>query len=99
MIARIEPLSISEQQIPCTGSAGAFACRDTVEGLFEFMFGAGGRINRAKYWRSLLIFGIAGLRRSHLTHRCRHRLTTLRYRAGHHLYSAADVGFRHRAAT
>jgi uncharacterized membrane protein YhaH (DUF805 family) len=25
------------------------------------MFGASGRINRAKYWRSLLIFCVAGL--------------------------------------
>jgi uncharacterized membrane protein YhaH (DUF805 family) len=29
--------------------------------FFEFMFGASGRINRAKYWLSLLKFGIAGL--------------------------------------
>lgn len=32
-----------------------------MEGLFEFLFGAGGRINRAKYWRSVLAFGFAGL--------------------------------------
>ena len=32
-----------------------------MEDFFEFMFGAGGRINRAKYWLSLLKFGIAGL--------------------------------------
>jgi uncharacterized membrane protein YhaH (DUF805 family) len=32
-----------------------------MEQLFEFMFGASGRINRAKYWKSMLIFGIAGL--------------------------------------
>jgi uncharacterized membrane protein YhaH (DUF805 family) len=32
-----------------------------VEDLLEFMFGASGRINRAKYWRSLLILGVAGL--------------------------------------
>jgi uncharacterized membrane protein YhaH (DUF805 family) len=32
-----------------------------MEGLFEFMFGAGGRINRAKYWRSFIIYCIAGL--------------------------------------
>jgi uncharacterized membrane protein YhaH (DUF805 family) len=32
-----------------------------MEDLFEFMFGASGRINRAKYWRSLLIFCVAGL--------------------------------------
>ena len=29
--------------------------------LFEFLFGASGRINRAKYWRSLLVFIGAGL--------------------------------------
>lgn len=32
-----------------------------MEDLFEFMFGASGRINQAKYWRSLLIFCVAGL--------------------------------------
>jgi uncharacterized membrane protein YhaH (DUF805 family) len=32
-----------------------------MEDLFEFMFGASGRINRATYWRSLVVFGIAGL--------------------------------------
>ena len=32
-----------------------------MEGLFEFLFGADGRINRAKYWRSDLIFIAAGL--------------------------------------
>jgi uncharacterized membrane protein YhaH (DUF805 family) len=32
-----------------------------MEELFEFLFGASGRINRAKYWRSLLIFCGAGL--------------------------------------
>jgi uncharacterized membrane protein YhaH (DUF805 family) len=32
-----------------------------VEDLFEFLFGAGGRINRAKYWRSVLIYVGAGL--------------------------------------
>ena len=32
-----------------------------MEQLFEFMFGAGGRINRGKYWKSMLIFCIAGL--------------------------------------
>lgn len=32
-----------------------------MEGLFEFMFGASGRINRAKYWRSVVLFGVAGL--------------------------------------
>jgi uncharacterized membrane protein YhaH (DUF805 family) len=32
-----------------------------MEDLLEFLFGAGGRINRARYWRSLLIFGGTGL--------------------------------------
>ncbi|MGD0850242.1 DUF805 domain-containing protein [Bradyrhizobium sp.] len=32
-----------------------------MEGLFEFLFGASGRISRAKYWRSVLIYCIAGL--------------------------------------
>ena len=32
-----------------------------MEQLFEFMFGAGGRINRARYWKSLLILCVAGL--------------------------------------
>jgi uncharacterized membrane protein YhaH (DUF805 family) len=32
-----------------------------MEDLFEFLFGASGRINRAKYWRSVLLFAIAGL--------------------------------------
>jgi uncharacterized membrane protein YhaH (DUF805 family) len=32
-----------------------------MEDMFEFMFGASGRINRAKYWRSPLNFCVAGL--------------------------------------
>ena len=32
-----------------------------MEYLFEFLFGASGRINRAKYWRSFLIYCIATL--------------------------------------
>ncbi len=32
-----------------------------MEYLLEFLFNATGRINRARYWRSLVIFGIAGL--------------------------------------
>jgi uncharacterized membrane protein YhaH (DUF805 family) len=32
-----------------------------MEDFFEFMFGASGRINRAKYWRSFLIYIFAGL--------------------------------------
>jgi uncharacterized membrane protein YhaH (DUF805 family) len=32
-----------------------------MEDLFEFMFGASGRINRAKYWLSLFKLSIAGL--------------------------------------
>jgi uncharacterized membrane protein YhaH (DUF805 family) len=32
-----------------------------VEDLFEFLFSASGRINRAKYWHSTLLFIVAGL--------------------------------------
>jgi uncharacterized membrane protein YhaH (DUF805 family) len=32
-----------------------------MEELFEFLFGASGRISRAKYWRSVVLFGVAGL--------------------------------------
>jgi len=32
-----------------------------MEYLLEFLFNATGRINRARYWRSLVIFGVAGL--------------------------------------
>jgi uncharacterized membrane protein YhaH (DUF805 family) len=32
-----------------------------METLFEFMFGASGRINRAEYWLSILKFAAAGL--------------------------------------
>jgi uncharacterized membrane protein YhaH (DUF805 family) len=32
-----------------------------MEDLLEFLFNATGRINRAKYWRSLIVFSIAGL--------------------------------------
>ena len=32
-----------------------------MEDLFEFLFGASGRINRARYWRSTLLFTVAGL--------------------------------------
>jgi hypothetical protein len=32
-----------------------------MEGPFEFLFGAKGPVNRAQYWRSLVIFSVAGL--------------------------------------
>jgi uncharacterized membrane protein YhaH (DUF805 family) len=32
-----------------------------MEDLFEFLFGASGPINRSKYWRSTLLFAVAGL--------------------------------------
>ena len=32
-----------------------------MEDLFEFLFGASGRVNRAKYWRSVVLFSVAGL--------------------------------------
>jgi uncharacterized membrane protein YhaH (DUF805 family) len=39
----------------------SYACRGTMEDLFQFLFGVSGRINRAKYWRSVLFFILAGL--------------------------------------
>ena len=33
----------------------------SMEDLLEFLFNATGRINRAKYWRSLVVFSVAGL--------------------------------------
>ena len=32
-----------------------------MEDLFQFLFGASGRISRAKYWRSVLFFSLTGL--------------------------------------
>jgi uncharacterized membrane protein YhaH (DUF805 family) len=32
-----------------------------MEDLFEFLFGASGRINRSKYWRSVALVSVAGL--------------------------------------
>jgi hypothetical protein len=32
-----------------------------MEGPFEFLVGAKGRVNRAQYWRSLVIFSVVGL--------------------------------------
>ena len=40
----------------CIGMPGAL-----MEELFEFLFGASGRIGRAKYWRSVLIYIGGGL--------------------------------------
>jgi len=34
---------------------------DAMENFFEFMFGASGRINRAKYWVSFIRYSLAGL--------------------------------------
>jgi hypothetical protein len=47
---------------PCApGFSAHLCCRDAMEGLFEFVFGASGRIHRAQYWRLLLTFLGAGL--------------------------------------
>jgi uncharacterized membrane protein YhaH (DUF805 family) len=45
----------------CAGFVGALGRWNAMEELFEFLFGASGRINRAKYWRSVLVFCGAGL--------------------------------------
>ena len=47
--------------MPVPGQPAHVAGRLAMEDLLEFLFGASGRINRARYWRSLLIFGVAGL--------------------------------------
>jgi uncharacterized membrane protein YhaH (DUF805 family) len=58
----LEPAAASSRHTPVhRGLVGAFAPWNVMQDLFEFMFGASGRINRAKYWRSLLIFCGAGL--------------------------------------
>jgi uncharacterized membrane protein YhaH (DUF805 family) len=46
---------------PCAGAAAHWRARGTIEDLLEFLFGASGRINRAKYWRSALLFTVTGL--------------------------------------
>jgi uncharacterized membrane protein YhaH (DUF805 family) len=43
------------------GFPGVFCIRGTMEDFLQFMFGASGRINRARYWRSFLIYIAAGL--------------------------------------
>jgi len=57
----LNPSAFHHDTFLCTGFASASACRNAMEELFEFLFGASGRINRAKYWRSLLVFIGAGL--------------------------------------
>ena len=57
----LEPLGFPHDTRLCTGFVGAVEPWNAMEELFEFLFGASGRINRAKYWRSLLIFFGAGL--------------------------------------
>jgi uncharacterized membrane protein YhaH (DUF805 family) len=47
--------------MPTAGLAGAAAFWNVMENFFEFMFGAGGRINRAKYWVSFIRYSLAGL--------------------------------------
>ena len=49
------------RDIPATPAPLATSADGIMEYLFEFLFNATGRINRAKYWRSLMVFGVAGL--------------------------------------
>src|SRR5260370_42564902 len=51
----------SGRHSPVRRAPSAFCMPDIMEDLFEILFGASGRINRAKYWRSVLRFSIAGL--------------------------------------
>jgi uncharacterized membrane protein YhaH (DUF805 family) len=46
--------------IPVTPCPLATSADGIMEDLFEFLFNASGRVNRAKYWRSLIVFGVAG---------------------------------------
>jgi len=39
----------------------ASVSKGIMERLFETLFGANGRISRARYWRSVLLFSVAGL--------------------------------------
>jgi uncharacterized membrane protein YhaH (DUF805 family) len=56
----LNPSPFHHDTLPRPEFVGASAYRDAMEELFEFLFGASGRINRAKYWRSLLVFIGAG---------------------------------------
>jgi uncharacterized membrane protein YhaH (DUF805 family) len=58
---RLEPISVSGRHISVCRVRGAFSMQVGMQDFFEFMFGASGRINRAKYWLSLFKFSIAGL--------------------------------------
>jgi uncharacterized membrane protein YhaH (DUF805 family) len=49
------------RDIPVAPCPAGTSADGMMEDLFEFLFNATGRINRAKYWRSLIVFGVAGL--------------------------------------
>jgi uncharacterized membrane protein YhaH (DUF805 family) len=49
------------RDIPVTPCPPATSADGVMEELFESLFNATGRINRAKYWCSLIVFGVAGL--------------------------------------
>jgi hypothetical protein len=57
----LEPPRFPHDTRLSAGFIGAPERWNAMEELFEFLFGASGRINRAKYWRSLLVFIGAGL--------------------------------------
>jgi uncharacterized membrane protein YhaH (DUF805 family) len=59
--ARLNPDLLRSDTIRLGTSASANCMPDAMEELFEFLFGASGRVNRAKYWRAVLRFSIAGL--------------------------------------
>src|SRR5580692_6599452 len=56
----LEPLPACKRHIRSRGCR-CMRAQGNVKELFEFLFGASGRINRAKYWRSVLIYIGAGL--------------------------------------
>jgi uncharacterized membrane protein YhaH (DUF805 family) len=60
-ICVLNPYPLANDSLPCRGFTEAFVRRYVMEELFQFLFGASGRINRARYWRSLFAFGVGGL--------------------------------------
>ncbi len=65
-----------------------------MEDLLEFLFGASGRINRAKYWRSFLIYLVAGaVGRRDPVHRRWYRRADLHHHGRPRPHPVAALGF------
>jgi uncharacterized membrane protein YhaH (DUF805 family) len=57
----LEPQIALQRHTADAGSAAASAYWGHMEDLFESLFGASGRISRARYWRAMFLFAGAGL--------------------------------------